>query len=103
MRAWGLRQPAPVRGLRTRGIRCGKTRIRRLMVLMVQEGLCATQKRRFRPRTTQSKPHLPVTPMTPNLALEAEAPTAPGQSWKSDITYIPTAEGFLSKVFCIWR
>jgi len=46
--------PRLVQALRQRGVRCGKTRIRRLMR---QAGLCARQKRRIRPRTTQSDPH----------------------------------------------
>jgi transposase InsO family protein len=78
-----------VKGLRKWGLSCGKTRVRRLMK---QHGLCPKQKRRFRVQTTRSNPHLPV---APNLAALTPPPTRPGQSWKSDITYIPTKEGFL--------
>jgi len=81
--------PRLVQGLRQRGVRCGKTRIRRLMQ---QEGLCARQKRRLRPRTTQSDPHRPC---APHLLAALEPVRIPGQRFHSDITYIPTKEGFL--------
>ena len=78
--------PRLVRGLRARGIRCGKARVRRLMR---EHGLCALQKKRFRVQTTQSNPYLPV---APNLLPEAAAPSVPGQIFCSDITYIPIEE-----------
>ena len=81
--------PRLVRGLRARGIRCGKARVRRLMR---EHGLCALQKKRFRVQTTKSSPYLPV---APNLLPEAPEPNAPGQLFCSDITYIPTEEGWL--------
>jgi len=81
--------PRLVQGLRQRGVRCGKTRIRRLMQ---QEGLCARQKRRIRPRTTQSDPHRPC---ASNLLADLPPVRMPGIRFHSDITYIPTKEGFL--------
>ena len=81
--------PRLVKALRKRGLRCGKTRIRRLMK---QEGICPKQKRRFRPRTTQSNPHLPC---APNVVAALAPAAAPAQRFHSDITYIPTKEGFL--------
>ena len=81
--------PRLVRGLRQRGIRCGKTRIRRLMQ---EEGICPKQKRRVRPRTTQSSPYLTC---APNLVKALPPAQAPRQRFHSDITYIPTGEGFL--------
>ena len=81
--------PRLVRGLRQRGVRCGKTRIRRLMQ---QAGLCARQKRRLHPRTTQCDPHRPC---APNLLADLAPAMVPGQRFHSEITYIPTQEGFL--------
>ncbi len=81
--------PRLVQSLRQRDVRCGKTRVRRLMQ---EHGLCARQKRRFRVQTTQSNPHLPC---APRVVGELEEATAPGERFHSDITYIPTEEGFL--------
>jgi putative transposase len=81
--------PRLLKALRNRGIRCGKTRIRRLMQ---QEDICPKQKRRFRPRTTQSDPYLPC---APNVVSELPAASAPAERFHSDITYIPTQEGFV--------
>jgi transposase InsO family protein len=78
-----------VREIRKQGLRCGKTRMRRLMV---EAQLFPVQKRRVRPRTTKSNPYLPV---APNLLQGAAPATWPGQRWYSDITYIPTQEGWL--------
>lgn len=75
--------------LRERGHRCGRRRIARLMRL---QGLRPVQKRRFVPRTTDSS-HT-RTPASHRL-LDAPAPTAPNQTWITDITYIPTQEGWL--------
>ena len=88
--------PRLVQGLRQRGVRCGKTRIRRLMQ---REGLCARQKRRIRPRTTHSDPHRLC---APNRIAQLPPASAPAQRFHSDITYIPTKEGFLY-LAAIWR
>lgn len=81
--------PRLVRSLRSRGLRTSKTRVRRLMK---SHGLCPRQKRRTRVRTTCSNPYLPV---APHLLLEAPPATQPGTRFYSDITYIPTQEGWL--------
>ena len=81
--------PRLVRGLRQRGVRCGKARVRRLMQ---QESICPRQKRRVRPRTTQSNRYLPC---APNLMAVLPPANAPRQRFHSDITYLPTQEGFL--------
>lgn len=75
--------------LRAQGIRCGKNRIARLMR---QSGLRPRQKRRFRPPTTQSKHNLPL---SRNWLAKVPTPDRPNQVWVADITYIPTAEGWL--------
>lgn len=75
--------------LAAQGFRHGRRRIARLMR---REGLRPRQKRAFVPRTTDSsKTRQPAPPRL----LDAPAPTACGQIWTSDITYIPTQEGFL--------
>ena len=51
--------PRIMHALRRSGWRCGKNRIARLMR---SRGLRARQKRRFRPKTTQSDHKLPVAP-----------------------------------------
>ena len=78
-----------VRGLRERGVRTSKTRVRRLMK---SEKICPRQKRRIRIHTTKSNPHLPV---APHLLLEAPPAQKPGERFYSDITTIPTHEGWL--------
>jgi putative transposase len=75
--------------LRAQGECCGKNRMARLMR---QSGLRPRQKRRFRPQTTQSKHNLPL---TQNWLVKMPAPDRPNQIWVADITYIPTAEGWL--------
>ena len=81
--------PRLVRALRGRGLHTSKTRVRRLMR---SHGLCPRQKRRVRVRTTRSNPYLPV---APHLLREAPPVTQPGERFYSDITYIPTQEGWL--------
>jgi putative transposase len=78
--------------LRARGIRTSKKRVARLMRMA---GLVARQPRRF-VTTTQSQHAEPV---TPNLVARdfavAEQATALNRVWVSDITYVPTHEGWL--------
>jgi transposase InsO family protein len=81
--------PRLVKALKSRGLGCSKTRVRRLMK---QEGLCPKQKRRFRPCTTQSNPYLSC---APNLIAALPPVAMPAERFHSDITYIPTREGFL--------
>ncbi len=75
--------------LRRAGERCGKNRVARLMR---QQGLRARQKRRFRPVTTQSQHGLAV---AENWLTKVPSPARPNQVWVSDITYLPTCEGWL--------
>lgn len=74
--------------LRYEGERMGKNRVARLMR---DQGLRAKSKRRWRPRTTQSDPKLPV---AANVLAEIPKPGAPDQVWVNDITYLPTREGW---------
>jgi transposase InsO family protein len=75
--------------LRRAGECCGKNRVARLMR---QQGLRAKQKRRFRPVTTQSQHGLAA---AENWLAKVPRPTRPNQIWVSDITYLPTNEGWL--------
>jgi len=81
--------PRMVRALRRQGYRCGKNRLARLMR---QNGLRACQKRRFRPRTTESNHELPI---ARNWLAKMPRADHPNQIWVADITYIQTGEGWL--------
>jgi len=76
--------------LHQHGHRCGRMRIARLMRRL---GLSHRQGRRFIPMSlTDSNHDLPV---APNL-LASRLPTLkPNAVWVADITYVPTAEGWL--------
>ena len=76
--------------LRREGETCGRHRVARLMRA---HRLRATQKRRFRPRTTDSRHLCPIAPN--HLAERAAPPARPGEVWQADITYIATREGWL--------
>ena len=81
--------------LRELGHRCGKNRVARLMR---ESGLRARQKRRFRPRTTDSRHSQKI---AENWLAKLPAPDRPGQLWQSDITYIETQEGWLYLAFTL--
>lgn len=74
--------------LRAQGICCNRKRVARLMRT---SGLRAKMSKRYR-GTTMSKHDLPVAPN--HLQREFSAERA-NKKWVSDITYIPTAEGWL--------
>jgi len=74
--------------LRTEGQRAGKDRIARIMK---EEGLRARAARKYK-ATTNSNHKLPV---AKNLLEQDFTASAPNQKWVSDITYIPTDEGWL--------
>lgn len=65
---------------------------RRVTRLMRTEGLCGVSKRRgpVRPHRT-----IPEAPLAPDLVKREFRATAPNQLWVADITYVPTAAGFL--------
>jgi transposase InsO family protein len=64
---------------------------------MKELGIKAKTKRRFR-ATTNSKHNLPV---APNLLDQNFGVTEPNKVWASDITYIPTQEGWLYLAVCM--
>jgi putative transposase len=76
------------RELRGRGHPIGLSRVERLMR---ENGIRARHKRRFK-ATTDSKHSMPV---ADNLLNRQFTPDAPNKLWAGDITYIPTAEGWL--------
>ena len=75
--------------LRRQGQACNHKRVERLMR---QEGLKARSGRRRRVRTTNSEHDQPV---APNRLLGRAAPVQADEVWVADITYVPTAEGWL--------
>ncbi len=75
--------------LHSRGERCGKNRIARLMQ---KHGIRAKMSHKFRITTTQRNINDPV---APNLVQQLFVADRPNQLWSSDITYIWTREGWL--------
>lgn len=86
-RAYG--SPRMTAQLRALGHSASENRIARLMR---RNGLKARPRRPYRPRTT--RPDHAAHP-SPNLLRHADPPLAPGTHLVSDITYIPTQEGWL--------
>jgi putative transposase len=74
--------------LRACGFRVGKNRVARLMRAEHLHG----QRKKKQPRTTDSQHSYPVAPNRLNRDFKA---TQPNEKWLADITYIPTAEGWL--------
>lgn len=81
--------PRIVRDLREEGQHVGHNRVARLMRTA---GLWGRQRRRYRVVTTDSH-H--TEPIAPNRLAEQPPPSRPDQVWVSDLTYVPTAEGWL--------
>jgi putative transposase len=75
--------------LRARGQCHGRKRIARLLRQAGLRGLCS---RRFVPRTTDSRHAHPI---APNRLATHPPPTGPNQIWVADLTYVPTASGWL--------
>lgn len=75
--------------LRQQGLRCSRKRVARLMR---EAGLVSKTQRRFRPTLTDSNHHQPVAPNRLNRQFNADGPN---QKWVADISYVPTAAGWL--------
>lgn len=75
--------------LHKRGWRCSRKRVARLMR---QAHLASVRQRRQRVQTTNSKHPYPVAANVLDRQFEAQRPN---QKWVSDITYIPTQQGWL--------
>ncbi len=78
--------------LKTKGISCGKSRIRALMKKAEISGLI---QRRFKVRTTDSNHDNPIAQRIFKTEEPATHPRKPNEVWASDISFIPTDEGFL--------
>jgi transposase InsO family protein len=74
--------------LADQGMVCAPDRVRRIMM---ERGLRALQPRHFVPRTSDGRADKP----SPNLLLDQPLPTQPDRVWAGDITFIPTATGWL--------
>lgn len=74
--------------LRKQGWKCGKNRVRRLMKILSLRGV---GKPKFRVTTNSDHKR----PIAPNLLNRDFSATSPNRVWTSDITYIPTREGWL--------
>jgi len=85
-RAYG--SPRITDELQTKGIKCGKNRVARIMKV---NGIVAKTAKKFK-ATTNSKHNLPVAENLLNQNFKSEKPNI---VWVSDITYIPTLEGWL--------
>ena len=81
--------PRLVHALRAKGLRHGNNRIARLMR---EQHLRVRQKRRFVPRTTVADK---TAAAAPNHLLQRNAPKRLNEVWVTDITYLPTREGWL--------
>lgn len=75
--------------LRAAGVAIGRRRVARIMR---QKGICGRGRVRRNPQTTDSDHDQPV---APNLLKERPAASRINEVWVTDITYIPTDEGWL--------
>jgi putative transposase len=80
--------PRIYRDLKKQGVDCSENRVARLMRL---RGLRAKQTKRYKVTTKRNKAH----PVAPNLLKRDFEANRPDQKWLTDITYIPTQEGWL--------
>jgi len=74
--------------LKSQDVACSENRVARLMRLL---GLRAKQVRRYKTTTKRNKRH----PVAPNLLKRDFRADRPDHKWLTDITYIPTQEGWL--------
>jgi transposase InsO family protein len=80
--------PRVFKQLKGMGFEVSKTKVERLMK---EKKIKAKAKRKFK-KTTDSKHKLPV---APNLLKQDFSAKEPNKVWVTDITYIPTSEGWL--------
>jgi transposase InsO family protein len=84
--------------LKALGHACSENRVARLMHC---HGVRAQKRKSFVPQTTDSNHDHPI---APNRLAQRPAPTGPNQVWLSDLTYVPTAQGwlYLALVMDLW-
>jgi len=80
--------PRIYRELERQGVACSENRVARLMRL---RSLRAKQTKRYKATTKRNK----ADPVAPNLLKRDFEADRPDQKWLTDITYIPTQEGWL--------
>jgi len=80
--------PRVYRELKAVGVACSENRV---ACLMRKLGLKARQTKRYRSTTKRNKAHRAA----PNLLQRDFVAQRPNQKWLTDISYIPTAEGWL--------
>ncbi len=78
--------------LKNEKFKVGKNRIKKIMKLNNIEGV---GKKKFKVMTTDSKHDLPIAKRVFKTEEHDVQVTSPNQFWGGDITYIPTAEGWL--------
>ena len=86
-RLYGVRRVTAA--LKNGGTTCGHNRVARLMQ---ENGMRSLRKRGRRVNTTDSRHEYPI---APNLLGRGYKATRPHQVWVSDLTYVPTGEGWL--------
>lgn len=74
--------------LSDQGVICAPSRVRRIMH---ERGLKALQPKTYVPRTSDGRADKP----SPNLLVDQPLPEKPNQVWAGDITFIPTASGWI--------
>jgi transposase InsO family protein len=80
--------PRVYRQLKKQDVACSENRVARLMRL---RGLRAKQTKQYKTTTKRNKSH----PAAPNLLKRDFVAKRPNQKWLTDITYIPSQEGWL--------
>lgn len=80
--------PRVYRELKAQGVACSENRVARLMR---QHGLQARQVKAYKVTTKADETH----PVAPNLLDGDFSAARPDEKWLADISYIPTAEGWL--------
>ena len=78
--------------LQARGIKCGRNRVARLMR---EDGLCGSHRRSRRTTTTHSVHNEPVATNVLARRFDPADLRERDRVWVADITYVPTAEGWL--------
>jgi putative transposase len=80
--------PRIYRELKDHGIPCGRHRVARLMQ---RAGIVVRRRRAYKVTTNSNHAH----PLAPNVLNRQFSATRPNETWLTDITYIPTREGWL--------
>ena len=90
--------PRVYRQLKDDGVACCENTVAKLMS---DNGLASKMKKAFKVKTTDSRHDHAV---APNVLDQSFQQTRPNQAWASDITYIPTREGwlYLAVVLDLW-